>query len=689
VAKSAIRSLLLVIGTFGLLLFVACGGQQPSVVTSSSSITSLVVACNPTQLQAGQTAQCAVTVIGTGNFNRDVTWSVGNSPGVGTISSTGLYTSPQSVPSKTTVQLIATSVQDTSQSASKNLDVAPPPPIAVSVSPAVANLVLNQTQQFTATVTNTAVKDVTWQVGHITGGNAALGIIDATGFYAAPSALPNSPQVRIQAVSVADPTKFGEAVVSLSLVASNDLAVQDIFGRLLNTHGLVLVDRDGYMANPAIKFYVVPPANAVFPATAVVSADNQRYAFDLPSTWGASGPTKTLSFTDASPVPVYLSNLPDRDTADKNQTLAINFTDAGSVNTVLTLPIHEINQRKNTPPLFNIIPDYSQDQTGFFADPDKRAVFEQASKDWAYFVDDMNLDPIPANWEWTYIWSSSGFTGGNWVMNANAYTGFLLYGYGIDAPPYVSGGEPSINSCQTSGGNPLPFCLRLSGGQENETRGNYNTLGWLLGTDPNLWWVSGNLSNEQNELFSIEHHEMGHALWAHPAHSKWNDFKTAGKVDDPIVVAYHGSAPKIDAWDHLSGEIDNESLKGAFGYEYYGSMPTRRWMITKLDLLVMQAVGYKLRPTSAVVALSILTTNLPGATSNSSYSATLQAEGGIPFYEWTVDSGTLPEGLALDSFSGTISGTPTASGTSNFTIRVKDYLEGGTGVTAPLSITVQ
>ena len=61
---------------------------------------------------------------------------------------------------------------------------------------------------------------------------------------------------------------------------------------------------------------------------------------------------------------------------------------------------------------------------------------------------------------------------------------------------------------------------------------------------------------------------------------------------------------------------------------------------------------------------------LPGATRNSSYSTSLSADGGTPPYRWS-RSGTLPPGLSLDS-SGKISGTPTSTGTYNFTIHVTD-----------------
>jgi hypothetical protein len=69
---------------------------------------------------------------------------------------------------------------------------------------------------------------------------------------------------------------------------------------------------------------------------------------------------------------------------------------------------------------------------------------------------------------------------------------------------------------------------------------------------------------------------------------------------------------------------------------------------------------------------TISTTSLPAATQNAAYSATLAATGGITPYTWAIASGTLPTGLTLASGTGIISGTPTGTGTSSFTVRVTD-----------------
>jgi hypothetical protein len=84
--------------------------------------------------------------------------------------------------------------------------------------------------------------------------------------------------------------------------------------------------------------------------------------------------------------------------------------------------------------------------------------------------------------------------------------------------------------------------------------------------------------------------------------------------------------------------------------------------------------------------LTISTSSLPSGKSKSSYSAALSATGGKLPYSWSLTSGSLPAGLTLGSSTGTIAGTPTATGTSNFAIQVAD--SASKTATASLSITI-
>ena len=80
--------------------------------------------------------------------------------------------------------------------------------------------------------------------------------------------------------------------------------------------------------------------------------------------------------------------------------------------------------------------------------------------------------------------------------------------------------------------------------------------------------------------------------------------------------------------------------------------------------------------TSPVQALPlILPSSLPDGQVGSPYPATtLGVAGGTAPYTWSFSSGTFPPGLSLDGPTGTISGTPTTSGTFHFVVQVTDSL---------------
>jgi hypothetical protein len=62
----------------------------------------------------------------------------------------------------------------------------------------------------------------------------------------------------------------------------------------------------------------------------------------------------------------------------------------------------------------------------------------------------------------------------------------------------------------------------------------------------------------------------------------------------------------------------------------------------------------------------------PSAQLGLPYGLVLAASGGAPPYTWAMSSGDLPPGLGLSLLSGLISGTPTAAGTFNFTVKLTD-----------------
>lgn len=90
---------------------------------------------------------------------------------------------------------------------------------------------------------------------------------------------------------------------------------------------------------------------------------------------------------------------------------------------------------------------------------------------------------------------------------------------------------------------------------------------------------------------------------------------------------------------------------------------------------------------AATPHLSVSTSSLPNGAPSALYNQSLLAAGGNPPYSWSLVSGALPVGLTLSS-SGLISGTPTAGGSSGFTVQVTDASSLVQTATQALSINI-
>ena len=93
--------------------------------------------------------------------------------------------------------------------------------------------------------------------------------------------------------------------------------------------------------------------------------------------------------------------------------------------------------------------------------------------------------------------------------------------------------------------------------------------------------------------------------------------------------------------------------------------------------------------TVSPASLAISTSSLPNGQTAVAYSATLAASGGVPPYTWSLTSGTLPAGLALNASTGAITGTPSAAVTSTpLAFKVTDSSNPALPQTANLTLTI-
>jgi Putative Ig domain len=230
------------IGGLVLALATACGGGPTSLYDTPASASTPGTASTPGSTSTPASAAIAVTPAATiaqvggvpvsfsatisNAADQSVNWEVDGIPGgnasVGTISPSGLYVSPATMPSPATVTVTAVSAADTTRFASASLDlVVDPPGETVTVSPATATVLAGSgTQVFVATVRGASNNAVTWSVNGAAGGNAVVGTISTAGVYTPPATPPAQPTVTVTAASVEDARRTGSAAVTIVTVAT-------------------------------------------------------------------------------------------------------------------------------------------------------------------------------------------------------------------------------------------------------------------------------------------------------------------------------------------------------------------------------------------------------------------------------------------------------------------------------------
>jgi hypothetical protein len=135
-------------------LLAACGTASKTSTGPVQPPASVSVAISPSTANLRAGSSYIFTAIVTGSTNTTVSWSVnstasGNST-IGTITSSGAYTAPATLPSPNTITITATSAADNTKSSSSAVTLWNPTPTLAGISPAATNL-----GAFTLTVTGT------------------------------------------------------------------------------------------------------------------------------------------------------------------------------------------------------------------------------------------------------------------------------------------------------------------------------------------------------------------------------------------------------------------------------------------------------------------------------------------------------------------------------------------------------
>ena len=141
-----------------------------------------------------------------------------------------------------------------------------------------------------------------------------------------------------------------------------------------------------------------------------------------------------------------------------------------------------------------------------------------------------------------------------------------------------------------------------------------------------------------------------------------------GDGDLQDVILPSGKLKFIHPFDIIGGQTT--ALLFDFDAEKSVNVTGSGRIIVKPVVKLSMTTPQKVEPGTEHVKIE--TPSLPNGAVDVSYNATLTADGGATPYTWSIDKGTLPSGLSLDSGTGIISGVPTASGDSTFTAEVSE-----------------
>jgi hypothetical protein len=221
-------------------------------------------------------------------------------------------------------------------------------------------------------------------------------------------------------------------------------------------------------------------------------------------------------------------------------------------------------------------------------------------------------------------------------------------------PSNTTSNSPLLTGCYTNTPQPQPVSLTdLAFSSSTVTKATVAPVTWSLQDDDTATFVSLPAASTALSAIGPYPHD-GACSSTPPPGTTVTQVSTSGSGIQ-FGITPPGSNNFSFAW--------NTTTFNAGCYLFKLNLDSGQSEVTTSALSLLIWVSDSVFPT--------LTTTLPNATLNKSYSNTLVQAGGVSPFTWTKVSGTLPSGMSLSS-SGTVSGKPGATGTYTFGVKVID-----------------
>jgi hypothetical protein len=143
-----------------------------------------------------------------------------------------------------------------------------------------------------------------------------------------------------------------------------------------------------------------------------------------------------------------------------------------------------------------------------------------------------------------------------------------------------------------------------------------------------------------------------------------------GRVTNNVLAG--GPASRYPAGNFFPSLAEFESHFVDYAGDDFRLKPGTNWGGAGTDGRDLGADYAALNDWKEMTPPHITTMSLPTTTDIVAYNETIEAEGGLKPYHWTVMSGMLPTGLALNEYTGVVSGVATLNGSYSFTVQVED-----------------
>jgi hypothetical protein len=490
--------------------------------------------------------------------------------------------------------------------------------ITVSINPGTATVASSGTVAFSSTVTNSSNQTVTW--------SATAGTISSAGLYQAPSVKTNS-TATVTATSSADASKSASAAVTVTALP-------------LTLTGNFIPAQGGLS-------YSVPlvVGGGTAPFTFAISSGQLPAGLLLSTSSGTISGTPTTTGTFSFGV-----NVTDSNHVSGSQTFQITVSPAV---VVTVTPATATVQSAGTASFTALVTNSSNQNvtwsatsgtissSGLYQAPTVKANSS------ATVTATSAADPTKSALAMLTITAIPLTLTGNFIP--------AVAGTSYNVALTVGGGTAPYTFAIASGQLPAGLLLSTSSGTVSGTPGATGTFSFGVNvTDSNK--VAGSQTFQITVSAAV-------VITVTPAAAT---VASGGTV--PFTALVTNTANTAVTWAASAGSVSTSGL-------YQASTVTTDSTAT----VIATSAADSTKSASALVTITapppppliIATTTLSAATAGTPYLNALNATGGKPPYSWSVSSGTLPSGMAVQS-TGSLSGTTSQSGTFNFTTQVAD-----------------